>query len=288
MGGSKTSLPSTELVASVSRQSLLEGSFQANLLQDQRRLDAYAKAVAGVVRPGDVVADIGSGSGILAFLALQAGARKVYAIELLPKTFKFLERTLEANDARSRIEPIRADGTSWKPPLDVDVVICELMETGLLHEPIAAVIRNVHGWPKRPRASVPAGARLYVRLIEAATAYHGYRVQHAGFQSKAQRLLSRPVEYAAFDFLATPPGNDVDVEVYVKATRTGSMNALRLETAALLGPGNVAKPTPRHCTPVVLTLDDSIDVTRGQVVRVRLRYGFDFDAGPLEFSAVPS
>jgi len=51
------------------------------MLGDSRRTDAFADAIREVVKPGDVVADVGTGTGILAMLAAQAGAKTVYAMD---------------------------------------------------------------------------------------------------------------------------------------------------------------------------------------------------------------
>ena len=46
-------------------------------LQDRARIDAFTRAIADVVRPGMVVADLGSGTSILGLLACRAGASRV-------------------------------------------------------------------------------------------------------------------------------------------------------------------------------------------------------------------
>ena len=56
---------------------------QGNMLQDHVRTSTYQKAMIdnSIDFKGKAVLDVGTGTGILAFFAVQAGARIVYAVE---------------------------------------------------------------------------------------------------------------------------------------------------------------------------------------------------------------
>ena len=79
---------------------------QEKLLLDKIRCDAFREAIQRSVKVGDVVVDLGAGTGLLSFFAAQAGARHVYAIEMSPIA-KVAAELIEANGFRDRITLIR-------------------------------------------------------------------------------------------------------------------------------------------------------------------------------------
>ena len=58
--------------------------FHHSMLTDEVRTSSFLKAIMEAVEPGDVVVDIGSGTGVLSLFAAMAGASHVYSIEREP------------------------------------------------------------------------------------------------------------------------------------------------------------------------------------------------------------
>jgi predicted RNA methylase len=88
------------------------------MLRDQRRNEAYQRALQHVVRPGDVVLDVGAGTGILSIFAASSGARKVYAVERTEVT-DVARRMVEHNGHAERIEIIQCDIEDLAVPDDL-------------------------------------------------------------------------------------------------------------------------------------------------------------------------
>ena len=83
-------------------------------VRDAVRIGAYERAIREIVRPGDVVVDLASGTGILGLLACRAGARRVYAVEVTP--LAHLARELaESNGLTDRITVIRGRAADVSP-----------------------------------------------------------------------------------------------------------------------------------------------------------------------------
>jgi hypothetical protein len=94
------------------------------MLLDKARCDAYAAAIARVVRPGDVVVDLGAGTAFLSLLALKAGARHVYAIEM-SGIADVAAQVIAANNAGDRITLVRKKSTAVALPERADVLVSE-------------------------------------------------------------------------------------------------------------------------------------------------------------------
>lgn len=93
-------------------------------LADRPRLEAFRAALAAVTRPGDVVLDLACGTGILGFLACDAGAARVYAIDE-GGIIETARRFARDNGYADRITYIRELSTRAAIPERVDVVICD-------------------------------------------------------------------------------------------------------------------------------------------------------------------
>lgn len=269
---------------SVTRPALLDGSFHHHLLRDEARLDGYARAIAGVVREGDAVADLGAGSGILSWLAMRAGARRVHAVEMNSNSYAALLRAVQRNGMAGRVVPVLGDATQWRPPEKVDVVICELMETGLLHESIAAIARNVASWPEPPRAMMPTRVELQVEGVALRDTFHGYRVAFSGWRSDSgDPPLTDRATYAAYDLLRAPPGERVEASFELRALREGEVGGIQLRTTSALAPGVTLADSPAYCTPIALALDAPLNVEKGERLAGRIAYDFDYTAEPIAF-----
>jgi protein arginine N-methyltransferase 1 len=93
-------------------------------LADRPRIEAFRRAIRQVVFPGAVVADVGSGSGILGLLACEAGAARVYAIEA-GGMIELARAVAARNGFADRLRFIQGESREIELPEPVDVLVCD-------------------------------------------------------------------------------------------------------------------------------------------------------------------
>ncbi|KAI8023555.1 Protein arginine N-methyltransferase PRMT10 [Camellia lanceoleosa] len=140
---------------------------QKEMLCDRVRMDAYYNAVFQNKHHfnGKTVLDVGTGSGILAIWAGQAGARKVYAVEAT-KMSEHARALVKANNLQGVVEVIEGSIEDITLPEKVDVIISEWMGYFLLRESMFdSVICARDRWLKPTGSMYPSHARMWLAPI---------------------------------------------------------------------------------------------------------------------------
>lgn len=123
------------------------------MIADDRRTAAYLAAMREVIRPGDVVLELGTGFGYFAVQAARLGAAQVFAIERNDAVALGPELAA-ANGVADRITFLRGDAAMVDLPRRADVLLEDLRGTSPLHRQRLPTLLAV-----RERSLVP-GARV--------------------------------------------------------------------------------------------------------------------------------
>jgi SAM-dependent methyltransferase len=151
--------------------------YHRELLADRTRTNAFREAIARTVRPGDVVVDLGCGSGILSFFACEAGAARVYAIDQthLADVASFLARHLGFGD---RITVLHGEAKTLELPERADVLLSETMGVLGLDEGIGEIVADARERFLKPGARI-VPQRVGVSIVPVELE-HDYD-RHVGF-----------------------------------------------------------------------------------------------------------
>jgi SAM-dependent methyltransferase len=279
-------------------QPIWSGSdFPYQCLVDTKRTQAFRAAIHATVRPNDVVLDAGSGSGILAFFAAEAGASMVLAVEIDPYLARCLERSVAANRLSKTIKVICGDVCKVALPRRVDVFIGEMLDTGLMDELQAVVINRLRaqGVLSDETRMIPGRYDTFVELGTADLDYYGYRIlmpmhrwphcelEHAGWLPAAFEPRTALTPVASVDF-RMPIETEVERSLSIVSTHDGEINAVRISGRAHLTGHASLRATNAFNGDKVPPIEPFL-LRKGQIAHTLLQYSLGAGLSSLRIQA---
>ncbi len=268
-------------------------NYHLSMLVDETRTGTYSQAISRVVKPGDVVVDVGCGSGILSFFACRAGARHVHAIES-EAVINIAELVAAKNGFQDRITFYNDSSFNVKLPEPADVIVTETMGTFGFEEGILGSLTDARDrFLKKGGKLIPHGVDLFLVPVELPQFYEhvvDFWVNRCqGFDFSPVRDLTvnnfHPLKLHEGTFLGDPLrvqeiefGTTTQAEVKagfsVNARRQGWLHGLAGWFSAELVPGLGISNGPRdkasHWGLAFFPIDRPVSVDRGHRIDVEM------------------
>jgi protein arginine N-methyltransferase 1 len=263
-----------------------------SMIADRVRTEAYASALRRTVEPGTIVVDIGTGAGLLAFLACLCGAKQVYAIEP-DDAIEVAREVAAANGFTDRIEFIQEASTRVTLPEQADVVVSDLRGVlPLFQHHIPSIVDARRRFLKPDGTLIPRRDVMWVAVATAPELYEphvapwerndygldmraGRRIETNAWRkcrASPQHVLLEPQRWATLDF-ATIDQADISGELVWSASRAGTAHGLILwfDTDLAHGIGFSNAPGAPEAiygqaffpwsSPVMLAIGDTVSVS---------------------------
>ena len=284
------------------------------MMNDEVRNQAFYRAIKQAVTPDSVVLDIGTGSGLLALMAVEAGARHVYTVEVNGTIGNVAREIIAAHGMGDRItvlSPYYSTEVRFGVEMQerADVMTAELLGNDTLAENIVSITADVRRrLLKKDAVLIPNKATAFGILVESAEAHKlGVVNRVSGFdlspfnrllggrdygdllRNYTHRLLSEPFELFHFDFtrgeilpedkiIEVTPIADGQCHLIVKWQRIHTADDIYIDTRQPDDPPEAPAWLQKFqfCT-------TPVQVTRGKPVRLRAEH----DTTQIRVSLVP-
>ncbi len=263
------------------------------MIGDRLRTDAYVRALRQAVKPGAVVVDIGTGTGLFAILACRFGARRVYALEC-GDIIESARQIASANGCSETIEFIQAMSTEVTLPEKADVIVSDLHGVLPLFQTHVVAIADARRRFLAPDgALIPRRDTLWLSCVEAADLHRSlttpWRDNDYGVDMKAardmvanqwrrvslepQQMMSEPQSVGTIDY-STVDDPDFGAAITARATRAGAAHGLCVWFDTTLAPGVEFSNSPAAPNLIYgsafFPWPQAVDLEAGDTIRIDL------------------
>ena len=262
-------------------------------LADPTRVSVFRQAITEVVKPGDIVLDLGAGTGIMGLLACAAGAERVYYIDG-GGMVELAREVCRANGFQDRVKFIKGLSTRVDLPEKVNVVVADQIGRFGFEAGVWEYFSDARQRFLKPGGVlIPSRIDLYVVPIECPEMFaqvEFWNHSPAGFdfgparniaantgyptKYRAEHLLGGPVILTSIDLYAEC--QPLNVEVSAIATRSGTLHGIGGWFSAQLSPRVTMTNSPlaeQRITRnnVFFPIDRPVQLAEGDTVGIKMR-----------------
>jgi protein arginine N-methyltransferase 1 len=204
--------------------------FHRTIVADRARNAAFHEALRRVIVPGQtIVADVGSGTGLLGFMAARLGAKRVYLYE--HGDALALSRKLARHNAIRRCVFVPEHSTAVIDPQPVDVVVSETLGNFAFEEHLLETMNDARRFLRSGGALLPRRVRQYLAPVRSDRVHReltvwkeiGYGLDfEPALHMTLNNLYVRSLAPADLADLPAQCCDDVDLRRMNRSRRTGT------------------------------------------------------------------
>lgn len=251
-------------------------------LSDIPRTTAFQKAINQNIKKDDIVLEIGAGSGIFSLFASRSGAKKVVALEFDPFIAEVAKKVIDANNCEN-IEIRIANGCNYRfePGLCFDVVIMEMLTTGMIDEYQVAAVNNLHNngvvskktvfTPYKQETFVTLGNfkfecyELKIPLTRHLWKFYDHSMRE--FETLTEKILLNSIDFSTIN------KEWFNANMEVRTTHEGIINCVYLSSLSYLNKDIILNDTDSLNGPVVVPISERY-VKQNEKIILSVKYKF--------------
>jgi amino acid adenylation domain-containing protein len=167
------------------------------MTHDERRNKSYKVAINRLVKD-KIVVEVGTGQdAVLAKFCAEAGARKVYAVELMEESYKKARETIQHAGLEETIVCIHGDAARIQLPEKADVCISEIVGSIGGSEGAAVILNNARRFLKEDGVMIPQKSITKIAAVRLPDSLHGnprFTQTPANYTEKIFRHMGYPFD----------------------------------------------------------------------------------------------
>ena len=146
-------------------------AWHLSMMNDEVRNKAYSDALKLAVGDGDVVLDIGTGSGLLSLMAAASGAEKVITCETSRTIAETAKEIIESNGYKEKISVLNKHSTDLivgeDLPQRADLIISEILSSEFVGEGVrTTVLDSNKRLLKKGGTMIPQSGKIRIAMID--------------------------------------------------------------------------------------------------------------------------